>query len=126
MSEGRDTQAFREAARLRDRASSYVYKGAPAGSVQYNSMRIVRTEMGSICRRSVTDFFDDRPYVEGYDWVLSNRHPKTDRCDRNKAGSPYSSQAQVPSTHPNCLCRLVARIMSQEKLKRLIASGEID
>jgi hypothetical protein len=123
---GQPSEAFREAARLRDRASTYVYRGAPAGSVQYNSIRIARTEMAAIYRRSVTDFFDDRPYTEGYDWVLSNRHPKFDRCDNNKAGSPYASAAQVPSTHPNCLCRLVARLMAQEDIKRLIASGALD
>lgn len=119
------TQAYREAARLRHRASTYVYRGAPSGSIQYNSMRIVRSEMGNIYRRSVVDFFDDRPYLEDYDWVKSNRHPKVDQCDGWAAGGPYTSR-NLPPGHPNDLCRVVARIMSQERLKRLIASGQIN
>lgn len=123
---GEPSQSFREAARLRDRASSYVYRGAPSGSIQYNSMRIARTEMAGIYRRSVTDFFDDRPYNEGYDWVRSNRHEKIDRCDDYAAASPYARAGDLPHSHPLCLCRVVARIMSQARLKALIASGALD
>ncbi len=115
----------KDAARLRQQATGGA-RGVPSGSIQYNSMRIVRTEMAGIYRRSVTDFFDDRPYTEGYDWVLSNRHTKVDRCDANRQGSPYMSQADLPSTHPLCLCRVVARVMSQERLKRLVASGALE
>jgi hypothetical protein len=50
------SESYRQAAELRDRAGTYVYRGAPSGSIQYNSMRIARTEMASIYRRSVTDF----------------------------------------------------------------------
>jgi hypothetical protein len=120
------TEAYREAARLRNQASTYVYRGAPSGSIQYNSMRIVRTEMAGVYRRSVTDFYEDRPYTEGFDWVLSTRHERTDKCNSNASGSPYKARADLPSTHPNCLCRVFARIMSQAQLKRLIASGALD
>src|SRR4051794_17804835 len=120
------TEAYREAAKLRNQASTYVYRGAPSGSIQYNSIRIIRTEMAGIYRRSVTDFYEDRPHTEGFDWVLSNRHVGPDRCDVNAQNAPYKSQAEVPSTHPMCLCRLVARIISQEQLKRLIVSGALD
>jgi hypothetical protein len=120
------TEAYREAAKLRNQASTYVYRGAPSGSIQYNSMRIVRTEMAGIYRRSVTDFFEDRPYTEGFDWLLSNRHERTDKCNSNASGSPYKTRADLPSTHPNCLCRVVARILSQARLKALIASGALD
>src|SRR3954452_4396828 len=34
------TEAHREAAKLRNQASTYVYRGAPSGSIQYNCMRI--------------------------------------------------------------------------------------
>jgi hypothetical protein len=77
-------------------------------------MRIVRTEMAGVYRRSVTDFFEDRPYTEVFDSVLSNRHERTDKYNSNAAGSPCKTRADLPSTHPNCLCRVVARVMSQE------------
>jgi len=43
-----------------------------------------------ISRTAAYDFFDDRPHTEGYDWLLSNRHPKTDRCASNASGSRTS------------------------------------
>jgi hypothetical protein len=115
-------ESYREAAELRNRASTYVYRGAPSGSIQYNSMRIARTEMAGIYRRSVTDLYDDRPYLEGYDRVRSNRHTTLDKCDGWAEGSPYASE-NLPPGHPHCLCRVVARIMSQAQIKRLIADG---
>jgi hypothetical protein len=63
-------------------------------------MRIARTEMAGIHRRSVTDFYDDRPYLEGYDWVLSNRHETPDKCNGWAAASPYKSAAQLPPAYP--------------------------
>jgi hypothetical protein len=65
-------------------------------------------------------------YNEGYDWVLSNRHKRQDRCNVFAASGPYAVRSEVPESHPLCLCRVVARIMSQERLKQLIASGALD
>jgi hypothetical protein len=86
------TEAYREAARLGNQASTYVYRGAPSGSIQYNNMLILRMEAAGIYRRSVTDFYEDRPYTEGFDWLLSNRHERTDKCNSNAAGSPYKAR----------------------------------
>lgn len=110
---------------LRNVPGSYVYLGAPGGSLQYNAMRIVRTEMARIYRQATVDFYEGRPYNEGYDWLLSNRHPHTDRCDGYADASPYKTKAEVPQSHPHCLCRVVARIMSLDKLEALVASGVI-
>ena len=79
-----------------------------------------------LSRTAAYDFFDDRPHTEGYDWLLSNRHPKTDRCASNASGSPYKSRHEVSGTHPMRLCRVVAHVMSQAKLMRLIAGGALD
>ena len=118
------SQSYRDAARLRNRASTYVARGAPSGSIQYNSMRIVRTEMAGVYRRSVTDFYDDRPYTEGFDWVRSNRHTKIDRCDGWAEGGPYTAQ-NIPPGHPHCLCRLVARSCHSGKLWHLLPAATL-
>jgi hypothetical protein len=39
---------------------------------------------------------DDRPYLEGYAWVLSNRHEIPDKCNGWAAASPYPTAAQLP------------------------------
>ncbi len=103
------TGAYREATRLRNQANTYVHRGAPSGSIQYNSMSILRMEMAGIYQCSVADCYEDRPYTEGFDWPLSDRHERTDTCNSNAAGSPYKTWADLPRTHPNCLCQVVAR-----------------
>ncbi len=94
------TEAYREAARLRNQASTHVDCGAPSGSIRYNSMRILRMEMAGTYRRSVTDlyvtFSEDRACTEGLDWLLSNHHEGTDKCTGNAAGSPYKAEADLP------------------------------
>src|SRR4051812_34539884 len=84
----------------KDVPHTFKYKGSPGGSIQYNAMRIVRTEMARIYRNSTMDFYEGRPYTEGYDWILSNRHPKTDQCDRYHEESPYGRRQDVPESHP--------------------------
>lgn len=120
-----ESERFKQYAALRNRASSYVAYGAPSGSLQYNTMRIVRTEMAGIYRTSVVDFYEGRPYLEEYLWLLSNRHRKIDSCD-DKASRTYRRREDIPSTHPMCLCRVVAQVMSQAAIMRLIANGELD
>jgi hypothetical protein len=57
--------------------------------------------------------------------VKSNRHTKIDRCDEYARRSPYKTAAELPPEHPNGLCRVVARVMLQAEIKRLIASGRL-
>lgn len=97
------------------RPKSFTPKGVPKGSVQYNAYRIARTEMAHISRTAVLDFYEDKEFVKGYSWHLSNRHKETDICDEN-AKKTYETRDDIPTQHPNCLCDIRAIPMTRAEL----------
>lgn len=92
---------------------SYVPEGVPAGAVDYNALRIARTEIINSYRRATIESSRDNPFVVGWRWVLSPAHPKCDICDEWAAHDEglgegvYSDPVEVSSLgHPNCLCHI--------------------
>lgn len=104
------------------RPKSFTPKGVPPGSVQYNSLRIARTESANVYRERAFDFYDDRQWVKGYRRVLSNRHPKTDECD-TYAKKIYAKREDVPGFHIQCLCDVQAVVMTEQELTQLLTGG---
>ena len=101
------------------RPKSFVPKGIPAGSMDYNAVRIARTETARTYRAATVDFYKNKDYVDGFDLVMSGSHPKTDECDGYAADSPYYEIEQIPDSHPNCLCDVIPRILSYEEMREL-------
>jgi hypothetical protein len=118
-------RAYKYTRMKREKPSSYKYKGAPGGSVQYNAMRIVRTEMARTYRTATLDAFDGKPYSKGWNWVLSNRHGDADICNDWADASPYKKREDIPDGHPHDLCRVVAQVMSDDELVALMRKGVI-
>ena len=76
------------------------------------AMRLVRTELSFALNQAAYTAAATNPFVTGYDWILSNRHPKTDICDtfatmqgnsRLRPSMPMRL-AVTPPAHPYCLC----------------------
>lgn len=105
------------------RPTNYRPRNVAAGTIRYNAIRIARTEATRMWDTATYDFYEGKPYVEGYEWLLSNRHPAYDDCDIHAANSPYKRQSQVPYKHPQCLCRVVAKIASEERISQLVRQG---
>lgn len=104
------------------RPKNFTPKNMPVGSLQYNALRIARTETAHMYRQATLEFYDDKPYIKGFTYVLSNRHPKKDICDVYSK-KIYKRAEDVPLTHPNCLCRIGFLMYSREELKRLKDGG---
>lgn len=100
------------------RPKSFTPKGVPAGSVQFNAMRIARTEMSHIARTATLDFYENREWVTGYSWNLSNRHPEYDICDEY-ASKTYDTRNDVPEPHPQCLCDVLPILMPYEDMIKM-------
>lgn len=100
------------------RPKNYKVPGIPRGSVQYNSYRIARTETAHIYRQSAMDFYENRDWVKGFRWVLSPNHPKGDICDE-WSRETYERAEDVPTGHPNCLCRVRPIIMTATEMREL-------
>lgn len=100
------------------RPKSYVPAGMPAGSVDYNAIRIARTESARTYRLATVEFYSKKDYVKGYEWVISGSHPKQDECD-DYAAQTYTDPAEIPDGHPNCLCDVRPIIMSEDEMNEL-------
>lgn len=94
-----------------------------SGSVQYNVMRIARTETAQVYRQAMIDFYRDKDYVKGWGWYLSNRHPKADECN-DYANTTYDSPDDYPQAHPNCLCDQRPIFYTEQELRERAKRNE--
>lgn len=87
-----------------------VPKSLRSGSVEYNALRITRTEIATTMRNNVVEMYEDFSGLVGYQWVLSASHPRPDICDlyaTHNEGLGTGIWRDPPGTpHPNCMCKL--------------------
>lgn len=87
---------------------SYIPKGVPAGSVEYNAHRLARTEIAYAYQQAPYLAHKDKWYYNGTKWHLSRSHPKIDLCDEYAAHDEglgigvWRKPPKIP--HPHCLC----------------------
>ena len=88
--------------------TSYIPTGMPAGSVEYNAMRIARTETVSTYQQAPYLAHKDKWYYNGIKWHLSNSHPEPDECDEyaeHQEGMGKGVWKICPAIpHPHCIC----------------------
>ena len=111
-----NTRPYDEYRKRFGKPKSYKVNNRPAGSVQFNAIRIARTETSHVYRQATLDFYEDKPYIKGYSWNLSNRHPVKDECDLY-ASRTYATRNSIPRQHPNCLCSIQAIPMTAAELR---------
>lgn len=83
----------------------------------WQALRLVRTETMGAYREGYREAGNEKSFVTGYDWLLSNAEKNCDVCIALAAGSPYDKD-KVPSegdTHPNCMCQVQARLQPQDE-----------
>jgi hypothetical protein len=86
----------------------------PQGSVDYNALRIARTELMNNYRGKRIEATKGRDWVVGWRWVLSSSHPMRDICDEyaehdeGLGKGVYSDEGTILlQGHPHCLCDVV-------------------
>lgn len=101
------------------------------GSVEFNSMRIARTETQRTYREVPARLAKNKKYAKGIKWNLSNAHPKPDICDqlaeqnKHKLGKGVYPIDKLPNSHPNCLCYTTTVILTEAQFLKLIEKGKI-
>lgn len=101
------------------------YKGRiPAGSVDYNAMRIARTELINNYRWSKIEATKGKDFVIGWVWSLSNAHPMPDVCDDWAAhdegfgpGVYTDDRAIMGLGHPHCLCNVTTTTVFHKEMR---------
>ncbi len=93
---------------------------------QFQARMVARTETVEAFRDAYRRSNTDQPYVKGYRWVLSTRHPRPDVCDilanqdLHGLGPGGYTREEVPATpHPLDLCSQVAIIDSAHMRREL-------
>lgn len=97
---------------------------------RHQARTIARTETVDAYRDQYRRQGNEQPYVIGYRWVLSPRHPRADVCDvlasqdLDGLGPGGYLPESVPSTpHPSDLCSQVA-IMDSQYFRRQVAAAK--
>lgn len=105
------------------RPVSYIPKGIPAGSVEYNAMRIARTETVSTYQMAPYLAHKDKWYYNGIKWVLSGSHPEPDECDdyanHNEGIGKGVWQVCPAIPHPHCLCHTEVQMANTDEMIRM-------
>jgi hypothetical protein len=91
--------------------------GIPPGSLQYNAVRIARTEINNTYRQATIDIHKNKPWVKGYEWVLSPSHPVEDICDAWADGGPYTYAEAHKLGHVHCMCHIEVVYKSKEEME---------
>lgn len=94
---------------------------------RYQARVVARTETVEAFRDGYRRGTERQPYVKGYRWVLSNRHPKPDVCDLlahqnlyELGPGGYPANAVPATPHPLDLCSQVA-IIDEAHFRRELA-----
>lgn len=85
--------------------------GRIPGNLNYEALRLARTELASAYLDAAKESYRDNPAVRAGKWLLSNTHPIPDVCDEYATADYYGLGSgvfpidELPSLpHPNCLC----------------------
>lgn len=98
------------------------------GSVDYNALRLARTETNNAYRAAQDLGAQNSAIVKGIKWSLSNSHPKKDICDTWATqdmfglGPGVYKPGKLPPGHPNCLCYLTDVLFEGEELVEVLKS----
>jgi hypothetical protein len=80
----------------------------------YRARVIARHETVEAFRQSHIENSKSHPRLRGFQWALSNRHPRPDICDVHVAADVHGlgpgiyKADSIPDRHPMCLCTLSA------------------
>ena len=79
------------------------------GSLKFETMRLIRTEVNTIANRAGWAAAQKNPYVGTYSPYLSPRHRCCDECDDQVRGGPYDKRdvEHLPSYHSHCMCGVI-------------------
>lgn len=95
-------------------------KGGPS----YAANRLARTEINNAYHAQSIQSAQDKPWVNGMRWRLSNSHPTPDNCNLyadadNGLGNGIWMVDRVPNKpHPQCLCYVVPELVTIAEFNR--------
>lgn len=102
---------------------SFIPKNVPAGSVEYNAMRIARTETAFTYQQAPYEAHKDKWYYQGVRWMLSPSHKHDDDCDVYASHNEgigkgvWRKPPRIPHSH--CFCVTAVVTVPAEEMVRM-------
>lgn len=103
------------------------------GGQSYAAKRLARTEINNAHHSTTIRHSQDRPWVLGMKWNLSNSHPRSDECDdyakedHDNLGPGVFKKGNTPrKPHPQCLCYLTHLQVDEEDFINSLVGGKYD
>lgn len=96
------------------------FKSRLPQNIEYNSLRLVRTQIQGTIQKCNVAASDYTPSVRTFDWVLSPAHAVYSICDDIEAGNPWDPENfpyELPP-HPNCMSTLKYNEIPDEQFKK--------
>jgi len=81
-------------------------------SLNFDSMRLARTEVMDAARSADFQMMRETPWVTGLTWEAWGDNPCA-QCE-SMDGKVYHDETEVEDTHPQCVCGLVPEVISME------------
>jgi hypothetical protein len=118
---------------IADRVKPFIDPNTPGG-VSYAAKRLGRTELNNAFHTSAIRLGEQNPWVEGQQWNLSGSHPKKDECDtlasktlsRSLGRGVYPADNVPRKPHPQCLCYLTPKTVSEEEFFDRLMAGDYE
>lgn len=81
-------------------------------SLNFDSMRLARTEVMDAARSADFMMMRESPWVTGLTWEAWGSNP----CEEclGLVGTVYQDESEAPDTHPQCVCGLIPQVISME------------
>lgn len=116
---------------IADAVRPFIDPNTPGG-VSYAAKRLGRTELNNAFHQSAIRLGEQNPWVAGQQWNLSGSHPRKDECDalasktvsRNLGRGVYPADDVPRKPHPQCLCYLTPKTVSEEEFFDRLMAGD--
>lgn len=95
------------------------------GGVSYSAMRLARTELNNAFHATTISLADDRPWVEGMRWRLSQTHDAKEQCRCTSYSDLIFTVGEVPKKpHPQCRCFVTPEVEPWESFVTNLTAGQ--
>lgn len=99
------------------------------GGVSYAALRLGRTELNNAFHATAITFSQDRPWVQGMEWHLSQVHtfdPNRVEICETYARQTFPVNKVPPKPHPQCRCFITPVLESSDVFIRRLTAGEYE
>jgi hypothetical protein len=95
------------------------------GGTSYAALRLGRTELNNAFHATAIEAAQDRPWITGMRWYVSDRHEDDPKEICTKlAGQLFDVDAVPPKPHPQCRCFVAPEVETLDVFTRHLTAGQ--